>query len=75
VSFDRRIPDMTVQPPLQDPILTRFRAALDESTARASSRRMMRDEPRVNAELRAFLGRTQNLKAIADYETGAGSHV
>jgi hypothetical protein len=26
-------------------------------------------------ELRAFLGRTYNLKAIADYEIGAGSEV
>lgn len=26
-------------------------------------------------ELRAFLGRTYDLKAIADYETGPGSHV
>jgi uncharacterized protein (UPF0332 family) len=34
-----------------------------------------RDEPRFNMELRAFLGRTYNLKAIADYLTGPGSEV
>jgi hypothetical protein len=27
----------------------------------------------VDTELRAFLGRAYNLKAIADYETGPGS--
>ena len=32
-------------------------------------------DARVDADLRAFLGRTYNLKAIADYETGPGSHV
>jgi len=37
--------------------------------------RLVKDEPRVDADLRAFLGRTYNLKAIADYETGPGSHV
>jgi uncharacterized protein (UPF0332 family) len=31
--------------------------------------------PRFDHELRAFLGRTYNLKAIADYETGPGSEV
>jgi uncharacterized protein (UPF0332 family) len=33
------------------------------------------NEPRVDANLRALLGRIYNLKAIADYETGPGSHV
>ena len=32
-------------------------------------------DARVDADLRAFLGRTYNLKAIADYQTGPGSHV
>lgn len=32
--------------------------------------RLVKDEPRVDADLRAFLGRTYSLKAIADYETG-----
>jgi uncharacterized protein (UPF0332 family) len=37
--------------------------------------RLTKDEPRFEVELRAFLGRTYNLKAIADYETGPGSRV
>jgi uncharacterized protein (UPF0332 family) len=34
--------------------------------------RLTKDDPRLDTELRAFLGRTYNLKAIADYETGPG---
>lgn len=37
--------------------------------------RLTKDEPRIAAELRAFLPQTYNLKAIADYETGYGSKV
>lgn len=37
--------------------------------------RLVKDDPRVDPELRAFLGRTYQLKAIADYETGPGSKV
>ncbi|SRR6266436_758145 len=37
--------------------------------------RLVKDEPRFDMELRAFLGRTYNLKAIADYETDPGSQV
>lgn len=37
--------------------------------------RLMKDEPRFDPELRAFLGRAYNLKAIADYETGPVSRV
>jgi len=37
--------------------------------------RLTKDEPRFDLELRAFLGRAYNLKAIADYETGPGSRV
>lgn len=37
--------------------------------------RLTKDKPRFDLELRAFLGRTYNLKAIADYETGPGSHI
>ncbi len=37
--------------------------------------RLTKDDPRLDFELRAFLGRTYNLKAIADYETGPGSEV
>jgi uncharacterized protein (UPF0332 family) len=37
--------------------------------------RLTKGDPRFDMELRAFLGRTYNLKAIADYETGPGSRV
>jgi uncharacterized protein (UPF0332 family) len=37
--------------------------------------RLTRGDARFDDELRAFLGRTYNLKAIADYETGPGSVV
>jgi uncharacterized protein (UPF0332 family) len=37
--------------------------------------RLAKAEAAIDAQLRAFLGRTYNLKAIADYETGPGSHV
>ena len=37
--------------------------------------RLTKDDPRVNAELRLFLSRTYNLKAIADYETGPDSEI
>ena len=36
---------------------------------------LIKDDPRFDHELRAFLGRTYDLKAIADYETGPGSEV
>ena len=38
-------------------------------------RRLTKDEPRFNLDLRVFLGRAYNLKAVADYETGPGSRV
>jgi uncharacterized protein (UPF0332 family) len=37
--------------------------------------RQVKDDPRVDPNLRTFLSRTYQLKAIADYETGPGSHV
>lgn len=37
--------------------------------------RLVKDEPRFDVALRTFLPSTYNLKAIADYETGPGSHV
>ena len=37
--------------------------------------RLVKDDPRFDMELRAFLPRTYNLKAIADYLTGPGSQV
>lgn len=37
--------------------------------------RLTKDDPRLGDELRAFLSRSYNLKAIADYETGPSSTV
>lgn len=36
---------------------------------------LMKDQAAIDRDMRAFLGRTYNLKAIADYETGPGSSV
>ena len=38
-------------------------------------RRLTRDDPRFDAELLAFLGRSYNLKAISDYETGPDAEI
>ena len=45
------------------------------STVQGEFARLVRDDPRFDVELRAFLPRTYNLKAIADYLTGPGSKV
>jgi hypothetical protein len=37
--------------------------------------RVTKDDSRFDIELRPFLGRAYNLKAIAGYETGSGSQV
>jgi uncharacterized protein (UPF0332 family) len=37
--------------------------------------RLTKGDPRFDMELRTFLGRAYNLKAIADYGTGSGSRV
>jgi uncharacterized protein (UPF0332 family) len=37
--------------------------------------RLVRNDPRVDDQARAFLGNAYNIKAIADYETGPGSHI
>ena len=37
--------------------------------------RLTKDDPGLSPDLRAFLSRTYNLKAIADYETGPGAEV
>jgi uncharacterized protein (UPF0332 family) len=37
--------------------------------------RLTKSDQRVDIEVRAFLGRTYQLKAIADYETGPGAKV
>lgn len=42
---------------------------------RAEFSRLTKDEPAIDLESRAFLGRAYNLKAIADYETGPGAKV
>lgn len=37
--------------------------------------RLTKDDPRLDAQLRAFLSKTYNLKAVADYETGPGAEI
>jgi uncharacterized protein (UPF0332 family) len=59
-------------------------ALIFESTGKAVKRhggvqrefaRLVKDDPRFDLALRAFLPRAYNLKAVADYETGPGSRV
>jgi uncharacterized protein (UPF0332 family) len=45
------------------------------STVQGEFAQLVRDNPRFDRELRAFLPRAYNLKAIADYLTGPGSQV
>ena len=45
------------------------------STVQSEFARLVRDDPRIDMELRAFLPRAYILKAIADYQTGPGSQV
>jgi uncharacterized protein (UPF0332 family) len=45
------------------------------SGVRGEFSRLVRNNPRIDDQLRAFLGNAYNLKAIADYETGPGSHI
>jgi|SRR5208283_1904054 len=51
------------------------KVAKSHKGVRTELARLVKDDPRFDNELRAFLGRTYNLKAIADYETGPGSQV
>lgn len=51
------------------------RAVKTHRGVQAELHRLTKDDARFNVELRAFLGRAYNLKAIADYETGPGSEV
>jgi uncharacterized protein (UPF0332 family) len=51
------------------------RAMKTHKGVNAELHRLTKDDPHLDNELRAFLGRTYQLKAIADYETGPGSHV
>jgi uncharacterized protein (UPF0332 family) len=37
--------------------------------------RLTKNDPHLDADLQAFLSKTYNLKAIADYETGPGSEI
>jgi uncharacterized protein (UPF0332 family) len=59
-------------------------ALISEATGRAVKthkgvhgelHRLTKDDPHFDADLRAFLSQTYNLKAIADYETGPGSEI
>jgi uncharacterized protein (UPF0332 family) len=52
-----------------DSVIKRHRGVQNEL------RRLTRDDPRFDPELRAFLGRTYNLKATADYATEPNSEV
>jgi len=45
------------------------------STVQGEFAQLVRDDPRFDRELRAFLPRTYNIKAIAGYLTGPGSQV
>ena len=45
------------------------------SGAQREFARLAKGEPSIDPELRAFLPRTYNLKAISDYETGPGASV
>ena len=45
------------------------------SGVQAEFARLAKREPVIDDKLRAFLGRVYNLKALADYETGAGSKI
>ena len=54
---------------------THGRAFKTHSGARSEFARLVRDDARVDQELRAFLGYAYQLKEIADYESGPGSKV
>jgi len=45
------------------------------SGVNAEFSRLVKDDPRLDDQIRAFLGRTYNFKEIADYITGPGSHI
>ncbi len=51
------------------------RAAKAHRGVAAELHRLTKDDPRLDTGLRAFLGRTYQLKGIADSETGPGSEV
>ena len=45
------------------------------SGVRTEFGRLVKDDPRFDSQLRAFLGLAYQIKAIADYEAGPGSHI
>jgi uncharacterized protein (UPF0332 family) len=49
--------------------------AKTHSGVRGQFGRLVKDNSRCDADLRSFLGRAYNIKAIADYETGPGSEI
>ena len=51
------------------------RAVKTHRGVQAELHRLTKDDPRLDNEPRAFLGRAYNLKAIADHEIGPGSEV
>jgi uncharacterized protein (UPF0332 family) len=51
------------------------RAAKTHRGVNAEFHRLVKDDRRIDDQLRTFLGFAYNLKAIADYETGPGSGV
>jgi uncharacterized protein (UPF0332 family) len=53
----------------------RGKAVKTHKGVRTEFLRLTKNDARIDPELRAFLGRAYNLKAIADYETGPGSQV
>jgi uncharacterized protein (UPF0332 family) len=54
---------------------THDRVFKKHSSVQGEFARLVKDDPRFDSELRAFLGRAYNLKSIADYEIGPGAHV
>ena len=54
---------------------THGRVFKKHSTVQGEFGRLVKDDPRFDMALRTFLPNSYNLKAIADYETGPGSHV
>jgi len=54
---------------------TRGRSPKTHNGVQTQFARLVRDEPTITSEVRAFLGRAYTLKAIADYETGPGAKV
>ncbi len=49
--------------------------AKTHSGVRGQFGQLVKDDPQCGTEIRSFLGRAYNLKAIADYETGPDSEI